>query len=78
LITQRVARTEQGVILGLNQSLMSVAQIVGPLVAGALIDRGLLVAWTSSVAALCAVGLALAFAARGAPIAPASATPARP
>jgi MFS family permease len=71
LITQRVSRTEQGVILGLNQSLMSVAQIVGPLVAGTLIDRGQLVAWTSVVGGLCAIGLALAFSTRRSPIAPA-------
>ena len=36
---------EQGVVLGLNQSLMSVAQIVGPAIAGALIDRGWLSTW---------------------------------
>src|SRR5207237_8801519 len=37
LITQQVGRGEQGAVLGLNQSLMSVAQIVGPAIAGALI-----------------------------------------
>src|SRR5207248_7919975 len=45
LITQQVGRTKQGVVLGLNQSLLSVAQIAGPAIAGALIDRGWLAAW---------------------------------
>jgi MFS transporter, DHA1 family, tetracycline resistance protein len=45
LITQQVSRSEQGVVLGLNQSLLSIAQIVGPAIAGALIDRGHLTPW---------------------------------
>lgn len=45
LITQQVARTEQGVVLGLNQSLQSVSQIAAPTLAGALIDRRLLTTW---------------------------------
>ena len=45
LITQQVSRNEQGVVLGLNQSLLSLAQIVGPAIAGALIDAGRLQLW---------------------------------
>src|SRR5207237_2826846 len=45
LITQQVSRGEQGVVLGLNQSLLSVAQIVAPAMAGALIESGHLVSW---------------------------------
>ncbi len=45
LITQRAGRTEQGVILGLTQSLTSIAQITAPLIAGFLIDRELLTTW---------------------------------
>jgi MFS transporter, DHA1 family, tetracycline resistance protein len=45
LITQQVSRSEQGVVLGLNQSLLSIAQIAGPAIAGALIDRGHLTPW---------------------------------
>jgi MFS family permease len=45
LITQQVGRNEQGVVLGLNQSLLSIAQIIGPVIAGALIDAGRLSAW---------------------------------
>jgi MFS family permease len=49
LISQQVPRREQGVVLGLTQSLLSVAQIIGPAMAGALIDSGQLTLW-----ALCA------------------------
>jgi MFS family permease len=44
-ITQHVSRSEQGVVLGLNQSLMSVSQIVAPLIGGFLIEHGLLAPW---------------------------------
>jgi MFS family permease len=58
LITQRVDRTEQGVVLGLNQSLQSISQIVGPVVAGALIDRRLLSTWALAAAAIMLLGVA--------------------
>jgi MFS family permease len=59
LITQRAGRDEQGVVLGLTQSLMSVAQIIGPVIAGFLIDRGLLTTWAVVGAAVSAVGVAI-------------------
>jgi MFS transporter, DHA1 family, tetracycline resistance protein len=59
LITQQVGRGEQGVVLGLSQSLMSVAQIVGPAIAGALIDRGWLTAWAFCAAFITLVALVL-------------------
>ena len=59
LITQRAGREEQGVVLGLTQSLMSVAQIIGPVIAGFLIDRGLLTTWALVGAAVSAVGVAI-------------------
>jgi MFS family permease len=59
LVSQNVSRNEQGTALGLTQSLNSVAQIVGPLVAGALIDRGWLAAWALAAAASAALGLLL-------------------
>ena len=49
-ITQRVSRSEQGVVLGLNQSLQSVSQIVAPLIGGFLIEHGQLVAWAALAA----------------------------
>jgi MFS family permease len=59
LITQQVSRGEQGVVLGLNQSLLSVAQIVAPAIAGALIDRGHLTLWALWAALVMAAALAL-------------------
>src|SRR5438874_3496 len=59
LITQQVGRGEQGVVLGLNQSLMSIAQIVGPAMAGALIDRGWLTAWAFCTAFITLVAVVL-------------------
>ena len=57
LVTQAVARNEQGVVLGLNTSLQSIAQIVAPAIAGVLIDRGLLGAWALFCAGCAVVGL---------------------
>lgn len=59
-ISQRAARDEQGVVLGLTQSLTSVAQILAPLLGGFLIDSGWLAAWALVASAASAVGLALA------------------
>ena len=57
LITQQVGRSEQGVVLGLNQSLMSVSQIVGPVVGGALIDRHWLTPWACVAGAIMLAGV---------------------
>lgn len=57
LITQKAGRREQGIIIGLTQSLTSVAQIVAPLVGGVLIQEGLLSAWTLWAAALAGAAL---------------------
>jgi DHA1 family tetracycline resistance protein-like MFS transporter len=62
LVTQKVGRHEQGVVLGLTQSLMSVAQIICPIVAGILIQHGLLSAWAWLAA--CIAGAALLLATR--------------
>ena len=59
MITQKAGRREQGVILGLTQSLTSVAQIAAPLLAGYLIDRELLTTWAVWAGIL--AGLALFF-----------------
>jgi len=59
LITQRTGRQEQGVVLGLNQSLNSVAQIVAPSVAGFLIDRDWLAAWALTAAVITGIGLSI-------------------
>ena len=59
LITHAAPREEQGVVLGLMQSLNSGALIVGPLVAGYLIERGLLTTWGLVAAATAVMGLVL-------------------
>jgi MFS family permease len=58
-ITQQADRREQGVVLGLTQSLMSVAQILAPLLGGFLIDQGQLAAWALVASAASLVGLVL-------------------
>jgi DHA1 family tetracycline resistance protein-like MFS transporter len=57
LISQEAGKREQGVVLGLTQSLTSVSQIIAPIIAGSLIDRGLLAAWALAIAVVSAVGL---------------------
>jgi MFS family permease len=60
LITQATPREEQGVVLGLTQSLTSVAQIMGPPLAGFLIQRGMLTGWGLTAAGVALIGFALA------------------
>jgi MFS family permease len=57
LVTQSAARSEQGAVLGLTQSLMSIAQIVAPLIGGMLIDHQMFLAWVLIPAAANAIGL---------------------
>jgi DHA1 family tetracycline resistance protein-like MFS transporter len=45
MITQKADRREQGVILGLTQSITSVCQIIAPVIAGILIDHHYLTVW---------------------------------
>ena len=60
MITQAAPREEQGVVLGLTQSLTSISQITGPPVAGFLIQHGLLSGWGFTAAGVALVGLFLA------------------
>jgi predicted MFS family arabinose efflux permease len=57
LITQLAGRSEQGSILGLTQSLQSVAAIVAPFLAGLLIDHKLLELWALTAAGSLLIGL---------------------
>lgn len=59
-ITQRTSRDEQGVVLGLTQSLNSVSQIVAPPLAGWMIQHNLLTGWGLVIAAVSITGLMLA------------------
>ncbi|MDQ6708058.1 MAG: MFS transporter [Acidobacteriota bacterium] len=56
LITQQAGRREQGVVLGLTQSLTSVSQIIAPIIAGMLIGRGLLAEWALVAAGTAFIG----------------------
>jgi MFS family permease len=69
-ITQVVGRHEQGVVLGLTQSLSSIAMIIAPAIGTGLIQLDLITEWALVAAVCCAVGLVLALRAR--PAAPAS------
>ena len=60
LITQAAPGNEQGVVLGLTQSLTSVALIIGPLASGYLIEHGLLTTWGLVAATIALFGLLLA------------------
>jgi len=53
-ITKNVPRHQQGAILGVTQSLQSMAQIVAPMIGGFMIGKGFLNgwAWTSSIVAM--------------------------
>ena len=57
LVTRAVGRKEQGVVLGLTQSLNSTASIVSPVIAGFLIGHGQLAAWALLGAALSTAGI---------------------
>jgi MFS family permease len=60
LITRQAAAHEQGVVLGITQSMTSMASIVAPFLAGVLIQAGWLTAWAWLSAALAGVGGLLA------------------
>ena len=57
LVTQAAARHEQGLVLGLTQSLMSVASIIAPLLGGFLIEHHHLTAWAWTAALASLFGL---------------------
>ena len=66
-VTQHVSRREQGVVLGLTQSLNSIASILAPLAAGYLIGRGDLSAWALGAAGFSLLGFFLNTRQRPAP-----------
>ena len=57
LITQLTDKSEQGSVLGLTQSLQSIAQIVAPFLAGLMIEHGHLHLWALAAAMSAAIGL---------------------
>lgn len=58
-ITHESGRDEQGLVLGISQSLISVAQIVAPLITGFLIGHGLLYVWALMAGTAAVLGLLL-------------------
>jgi MFS family permease len=70
LVTQKAGKREQGVIIGLTQSLMSIAQITAPIISGVLIDHRYLTTWGIWAGVL--AGLALFFEPRSYNSAPAA------
>jgi multidrug resistance protein len=61
-LSRSAAINRQGMIMGFNQSLMSVANIVAPLISGALIGHRLYVSWALSMAGISTCGACLATA----------------
>jgi DHA1 family tetracycline resistance protein-like MFS transporter len=59
LITQKAGRSEQGVVLGLTQSLNSIAAIIAPAIAGVLIDHSLLATWAMLAAVISGLAIFL-------------------
>jgi MFS family permease len=59
LVSRQAGPREQGRMMGLVQGLNSMSSIVGPIVAGLLIDQGWLTIWALSMAVTSVCGLAL-------------------
>lgn len=59
LITRLSPQEEQGSVLGLTQSLQSVAQIVAPFIGGLMIEHGLLKIWAATAGLSCLIGFAI-------------------
>jgi len=57
MITQKAGRSEQGVILGLTQSLNSISAIAAPALAGFLIGHSLLSTWAVVGGVVCGIAL---------------------
>ena len=60
LVTQRASREEQGVVLGLTQSISSVSAIIAPLIGAILIGQGWLKSWCIVAASVSLIGWLLA------------------
>jgi MFS transporter, DHA1 family, tetracycline resistance protein len=59
LVSQSAGPSEQGVVMGVSQSLGSIAAIVAPLMAGFLIQSEHLILWTSLMALVSGLALAM-------------------
>jgi MFS transporter, DHA1 family, tetracycline resistance protein len=59
LVSRQAGRHEQGRMMGLIQGLNSLSSIIGPIIAGLLIDRSWLSTWAGLMSFFCVCGLAL-------------------
>lgn len=59
LISHKAGKHEQGVVLGLTQSITSISSVIAPVIAGVLIDRHLLSVWALLAAAFAFAGFVL-------------------
>jgi MFS family permease len=59
MISHKAGKNEQGVVLGLTQSITSISSVIAPVIAGTLIDRHMLSAWALLIAAFSFAGLIL-------------------
>jgi MFS family permease len=59
LLSKSAGRSQQGAILGVNQSMQSIAQIISPVLGGALIENGLTATWAVVAGLFALPGLAL-------------------
>ena len=59
LVSRTAGRHEQGMILGLTQSLQSIAQVIAPLLAGFLIGKNWMTAWAITAGAIALLGFLL-------------------
>jgi MFS family permease len=59
LITQHAGRHEQGVVIGMTQSLTSFASVLAPIIAGVLIQHNMLTLWAWLAAGMALVGAVL-------------------
>jgi len=66
LISHKAGKREQGVVLGLTQSITSICSVIAPVIAGTLIDHHALVAWALLTGGFGFAGLALSLSDRDA------------
>lgn len=59
LLSKSAGRSQQGAILGVNQSMQSIAQILAPVLGGALIENGMTATWAVVAGLFALPGLAL-------------------
>lgn len=66
-LSQAASAEDQGLVLGASQAMNSLAQVVGPILGGAIIGRGFLSGWALWAAALAAVAIVVHVSSRDTP-----------